>query len=113
MSHPDQGRLDECQCRHSALRIRSRRSASHPTQPFAATPMNDRFGTTVPLVCEAGIGAKQTLTHGAAAERPSPENSVRAEGTHHQWRKISPGELSIVPVADERPGWVTGLVEAS
>jgi hypothetical protein len=30
--------------------------------------MNDRSGTTVPLVCEAGIGAKQTLTHGAAAE---------------------------------------------
>jgi hypothetical protein len=32
--------------------------------------MNDRFGTTVPLVREAGIGAKQTLTHGAAAEGP-------------------------------------------
>jgi hypothetical protein len=43
----------------------------------------------------------------------SPSYSVRAEGAHHQWRKISPGELSIVPVADERPGWVTGLVEAS
>jgi hypothetical protein len=24
-------------------------SAIHPTQPFAAAPMNDRFGETVPL----------------------------------------------------------------
>jgi hypothetical protein len=36
MSHPDQGRLNECQCRQSTSRIRSHRSASHPTQPFAA-----------------------------------------------------------------------------
>ena len=44
---------------------------------------------------------------------PNPSYSVRAEGAHHQWRKVPPGELSMTPVADERPGRVTGLVEAS
>jgi hypothetical protein len=39
--------------------------------------------------------------------------AVRPEGANHQWRKISPGELSIASVADERLGWVTDLVEAS
>jgi hypothetical protein len=39
--------------------------------------------------------------------------SVRPEGANHQWRKISPGELSIASVADERLGRVTDLVEAS
>jgi hypothetical protein len=51
----------------------------HPTQPFAATPMNDRFGTTVPLVREAGIGAKQTLTHGAAADGPGFPSQRQSE----------------------------------
>jgi hypothetical protein len=32
--------------------------------------MNDRFGTTVPLVCETGIGAKQTSPRGPAAGEP-------------------------------------------
>ncbi len=45
--------------------------------------------------------------------RPSLSYSVRAEGAHHQWRKVPPGELSIAPVADERLCRVTGLVEAS
>jgi hypothetical protein len=47
------------------------------------------------------------------SHRARPRLYVRPEGANHQWRKISPGELSIVPVADERPGRVTGLVEAS
>jgi hypothetical protein len=38
--HPDTG--------HSVLVGSS--AAHHPTQPFAAAPMNDRFGKTVPLV---------------------------------------------------------------
>jgi len=42
-----------------------------------------------------------------------PPYSVRPEGANHQWRKISPGELSIASVADERLGRVTDLVEAS
>jgi hypothetical protein len=45
--------------------------------------------------------------------RSSPPYSVRPEGANHQWRKISPGELSIASVADERLGRVTDLVEAS
>ena len=43
----------------------------------------------------------------------TPSYSVRPEGANHQWRKISPGELSIASVADERFGRVTDLVEAS
>jgi hypothetical protein len=43
----------------------------------------------------------------------NPSYSVRAEGAHHQWRKIPSGELSIAPVADERLCRVTGLAEAS
>jgi hypothetical protein len=43
----------------------------------------------------------------------TPPYSVRPEGANHQWRKISPGELSIASVADERLGRVTDLVEAS
>jgi hypothetical protein len=38
---------------------------------------------------------------------------VRPEGAGYQWRKVPPGELSIVPVADERLGRVTGRAEAS
>jgi hypothetical protein len=34
----------------------------------------------------------------------SLEMAVRPEGANHHWRKIPPGELSIDPVADERPG---------
>ena len=43
----------------------------------------------------------------------NPSYSVRAEGAHHQWRKVPPGELSITPVADERFDRVTGRAEAS
>jgi hypothetical protein len=39
--------------------------------------------------------------------------AVRPEGADYQWRKVPPGELSIVPVADEQLGRVTGRVEAS
>jgi hypothetical protein len=38
---------------------------------------------------------------------------VRLEGTHHLWRKVPSGELSIDPEADERLGRATGWVEAS
>ena len=35
------------------------------------------------------------------------------EGADHQWRRIPPGELSIDPVADERPGRATRRAGAS
>ena len=41
----------------------------------------------------------------------SPHCSVRPEGARHQWRKVSPRELSIYLVADERFGWATGQVK--
>jgi hypothetical protein len=53
------------------------------------------------------------LDSGEASLATSPPYSVRAEGAHHLWRKVPPGELSITPVADEQPCRVTGLVEAS
>jgi hypothetical protein len=40
-------------------------------------------------------------------------DTVCPEGTHNQWRKDPPGQLSIDPVADEQFGWVTGWAEAS
>jgi hypothetical protein len=42
----------------------------------------------------------------------SPEVAVRPEGANHQWRKNSPGELSIDPVADERLVWVRVVVRS-
>src|SRR5690349_21175782 len=73
-----------------------------------------------------GYSAKSVLTDTAKLDLQIPRDrlstfdpqlippySVRPEGANHQWRKISPGELSIASVADERLGWVTDLVEAS
>src|SRR5262245_31096881 len=42
-----------------------------------------------------------------------PFLAVRPEGAKHLWRRIPPGELSIGPEADERPGWATGWAGAS
>jgi hypothetical protein len=39
--------------------------------------------------------------------------AVRPEGANYQWRRIPPRELSIVLVADERLGRVTGWAGAS
>src|SRR3954465_4472626 len=49
------------------------------------SPMTDP--RSVRKIIEAGIGV-------------NPPYSVRPEGANHQWRKISPGELSIASVAD-------------
>jgi hypothetical protein len=86
--------------------------ASDAMDPWATPqPASDSIIDTVSIVKlqrRDSSGSRADATQAA-----SPSYSVRAEGAHHQWRKDPPGELSIVPVADERPCRVTGLVEAS
>jgi hypothetical protein len=51
--------------------------------------------------------------NGPRALQKIMNSAVRPEGADHQWRRVPPGELSIVPVADKRSGRVTGWAGAS
>src|SRR4051812_39510137 len=51
--------------------------------------------------------------HFGIEPRISLKNSVRRDGAVYQWRKVSPSELSVALVADERFGGATRRAEAS
>ena len=93
----DDGTLD---CIHSALYGLCRELAGRSPSPTAAIIDSQS-------VKSAEKGGSQSIRRATMPEK------VRLEGAHHLWRKVPSGELSIDPEADERRGWVTGLVEAS
>ena len=81
------------------------------TEAFAAVGLRLEPGAKVLVKITSRLDAN--YGYSVEIEDIDPSYSVRPEGANHQWRKISPGELSIASVADERLGRVTDLVEAS
>jgi hypothetical protein len=70
--------------------LASRPAESHPTQPFAAAPTNDRFGEMVPLVWTATQGAIQPFS-GSRQNLDNPPIPVIAR--RHSERRKGGGNL--------------------
>src|SRR4051812_45099051 len=85
---------------HHALYVACRELAGRDASPSAA------------IIDSQSV--KSAEKGGAAlTRRATTAARVRLDGAHHLWRKVSSGELSIDPEADERLGRATGRVEAS
>src|SRR6185295_4003384 len=100
MSYPDQGHLDECQCHHSALRIRSRRSASH-SPPLPGAPSHDLPITLSELRILAVVAVRERRRHTLG----SPDAFAGAPGVVLELL-VAIGKIAINRGARRVDGWI-------